>query len=372
MHKWSSLICSVFLLLICLTGLPLLFAEQIDNFLHPETPYDVVPADSPRANLDQIARLSREMFPNEVVTSMFIDDDEPQIVVGLARSWEVANADPDSRHFVRFDAHTAKVLEKEEQPGEQNSITDIALRLHRDLFAGLPGELFMGAMGVCFLIALVSGVILYSPFMQKLDFGVIRKKRSRFIQWLDLHNFLGIVILVWMSVVGLTGVMNELSTPLFAIWRQTDVKQILAAFEKETPPRDGELVSLQAAYDVASSAQPAMSTTGIVFPGDADGSPNHFVFWARGRTPLTSRLYSPLLVDARTGALTAIISMPWYLRVLELCRPLHFGDYGGMPLKIIWALLDIIAIVVIGSGIYLWFSRYKSGPAGFPLEELAG
>jgi len=38
-------------------------------------------------------------------------------------------------------------------------------------------------------------------------------------------------------------------------------------------------------------------------------------------------------------------------------QPLHFGDYGGLPLKIVWALLDLIAIVVLGSGVYLWLGR---------------
>jgi uncharacterized iron-regulated membrane protein len=52
--------------------------------------------------------------------------------------------------------------------------------------------------------------------------------------------------------------------------------------------------------------------------------------------------------------------MPWYLRALEVSRPLHFGDYGGKPLKIIWALLDLVTILVLGSGLYLWLSRRTS------------
>ncbi|MHC2630366.1 putative iron-regulated membrane protein [Bradyrhizobium liaoningense] len=43
-----------------------------------------------------------------------------------------------------------------------------------------------------------------------------------------------------------------------------------------------------------------------------------------------------------------------------MSRPLHFGDYGGLPLKIIWALLDFAAIVVLASGVYLWLGRCKS------------
>lgn len=51
--------------------------------------------------------------------------------------------------------------------------------------------------------------------------------------------------------------------------------------------------------------------------------------------------------------------MPWYITALLLSQPLHFGDYGGMPLKIIWALLDLVTIVVLVSGVYLWWKRLR-------------
>jgi uncharacterized iron-regulated membrane protein len=41
-------------------------------------------------------------------------------------------------------------------------------------------------------------------------------------------------------------------------------------------------------------------------------------------------------------------------------QPLHFGDYGGLTMKIIWALLDIITIIVLASGIYLWLGKRRS------------
>jgi hypothetical protein len=32
--------------------------------------------------------------------------------------------------------------------------------------------------------------------------------------------------------------------------------------------------------------------------------------------------------------------MPWYAQALLVSQPLHFGDYGGLPLKLLWAVLD--------------------------------
>jgi uncharacterized iron-regulated membrane protein len=53
--------------------------------------------------------------------------------------------------------------------------------------------------------------------------------------------------------------------------------------------------------------------------------------------------------------------LPWYVATLLISQPLHFGDYGGMPLKIIWAILDIITIVVLVTGLYLWLRRRQAG-----------
>ncbi len=245
------------------------------------------------------------------------------------------------------------------------------LSLHKDLFAGLPGELFMGTMALLFVVAIVSGVVIYGQFMRKLDFGTVRADRSPRLKWLDLHNMLGVVTLAWALVVGATGVMNELSTPLFALWQQTDVRAMLAPLRGRPVPAESELSSPQAAFDAARTALPGMTISSVVFPGAQFGSPYHYLLWAKGQQPLTSRLFSPVLVDARSGKLDGVVAMPWYLRALEVSRPLHFGDYGGLPLKIIWALLDLVTIIVLGSGLYLWLSRRNSPAAAADAELVA-
>lgn len=70
-----------------------------------------------------------------------------------------------------------------------------------------------------------------------------------------------------------------------------------------------------------------------------------------------------MLIDARTAEVTAAPRLPWYLTALLVSQPLHFGDYGGMPMKILWALLDIATIIVLGSGLYLWLKRRQPAAA---------
>lgn len=363
-HKWTSLVCTAFLLVNCLTGLPLLFSDQIAQWLDPHV-YQALPADTSDASLDRLVAIGRRMYPGEIVSSLFIDDDEPQVYVWMAPSWAKLAADPRSEHFIRFDARTARVLEQSQPPSARHvSFLDLMAGLHEDLFVELPGELFLGLMALLFVVAIVSGVVLYGPFMRRLEFGTVRRGRSRRIQWLDLHNLLGVVTLAWALVVGLTGVMNELSDPLFALWQNTELRTVLAHGRGQSLPSSAQLASVEGALETARRALPGDVVTSILFPGGQAVGPGHYLLWAKGATPLTSRLFNPVLVDARTDHLTAVVHMPWYLRTLEICRPLHFGDYGGLPLKILWALLDLVTIAVLGSGLYLWLSRRRS-----PIEQ---
>ncbi len=357
-HKWSSLICTAFLLVICITGLPLVFREEIADLLNDALPYASVPDGTPNASADRFVELSRKMYPGDIIVSVFIDDYEPKAIVYMAPSWEAFNADRKTGHWIRFDSRTAQVLKQSKPLNEEGpTFLGIMLDLHRDLFAGLPGELFMGLMALLFVAAIISGIAIYGPFMRKLEFGTVRADRSARLKWLDLHNMIGVVTLAWGLVVGATGVINELSTPLFALWQQTDVRAMLQPLQGKPVPTQSELSSPQAAFDKVQAALPTMIVSSVVYPGARFGSPYHYLVWTKGKTPLTARLFSPVLVDARSGVLDNIIRMPWYLRALEVSRPLHFGDYGGMPLKIIWALLDIATIVILGSGFYLWLSR---------------
>jgi uncharacterized iron-regulated membrane protein len=369
-HKWTSLASTAFLLLICVTGLPLVFDHEIRDWLDDDPPYADLPADAPRVSLDALTAAARGMFPGQVITSVFVDDDEPQVIVAMAPSWEDVRTDPRSSHFIKFDARTAAVLKQSKPPDQRRlGVMTILLRLHMDLFAGLAGALFMGAMGLLFVAAVVSGVVLYGPIMRKLAFGTVRVQRARRVKWLDFHNLLGIVTLAWALVVGLTGAMNELSRPLFGLWQQTDVASLVGPWRGQAAPAQDELASVQAAFSTARQALPDNVATAIVYPGGQVGSPHHYLIWTKGGTPLRARLFTPVLIDARTGALTAAVQMPWYLRALEVSRPLHFGDYGGLPLKIIWALLDLVTIVVLASGLYLWLSRRRS-PLEARLAEL--
>jgi uncharacterized iron-regulated membrane protein len=186
----------------------------------------------------------------------------------------------------------------------------------------------------------------------------VRNGRSRLVRWLDLHNLIGAATIVWVVVVGLTGVINTWADLVLKIWQYGQLTEMVGPFKTAPIPR--HMVSVQNAVETATEKLPGMVPSFIAYPATAFTSRAHYAVFMRGATPVTSRLLQPVLIDASNGRFTATREMPWYVKTLLLSQPLHFGDYGGMPLKIIWALLDILTIVLLGSGLYLWTARRPS------------
>jgi len=364
-HRWSSLVCTLFLLMLCITGLPLIFYHEIEHVLGNAVEAKVLPAGTPEASLDKVMASAKAFIPNGHVQFVSWDDEEPGLVYTSIA--DRPDAPPDDNRFLVHDSRTAEVLA---EPPFRDSVMFFIWQLHVDMFAGLPGKLFLGFMGLLFVVAIVSGVVVYGPSMRKLDFGTVRKNRVRAVRWLDLHNLLGIAVTAWMLVVGLTGVINTWADLVVQYWRSTELVQMLGAHAGKTRP--ATLASVQKVVDVANAKLPEMKPSFVAFPGSSFASTGHYVAFMQGNSPLTARLLRPVVVDAATGDFTDTRELPWYVTALLISQPLHFGDYGGLPLKIIWAVLDVLTIIVLVTGLYLWFFRRRPTAANRFADEMEG
>lgn len=359
-HKWSSLVSTIFLLMLCITGLPLIFHHEIDDLLHDSAhPAEVAPGTQP-VSLDQVLQNVHERYPGRVVQFLSWDDENPGVLFLSIN--DSVSADPMTNQFARFDANTGSFLD---EPDFNGRFTMIMYRLHTDMYAGLSGKLFLGLMGLFFVAAIVSGIAIYGPFMRKLKFGAIRVNRTRAVRWLDWHNFLGIVVIAWTLVVGATGVVNTWADLVVKVWQFTQLSEMLGPGRDRPVPT--KLASVEDAMQLARSKLPDMEPQTVAFPGTIFAGPAHYVIFFKGNTPLTSRLLKPVVIDGETGAFTDMQDMPWFVTTLLISKPLHFGDYGGMTLKVIWAILDVITIIILVTGLYLWIARRRL-PAEQPPE----
>ena len=350
-HKWTSLVCTVFLLYLCITGLPLIFHHEIEEATRqwrlPE-----MPEGTPHESFDAIVAAAQARHPERVVQFAFVDDDEPDgVLVALAET-------PLAQQGIKYVVVDARTAQPVGEPDLESGVMYVLLKLHVDMFAGLPGKLFLGIMGLLFAAAVVSGVVVYKPYMRQREFASVRN-RTQWLRWLDLHNVLGIVTVAWVLVVGLTGVINTWADLAIKFWQFDQMTAMTAPYRGQPPLRPEDRGSVAQAIATAQSTLPQLELSFVAFPETLFSSPHHYNVFMRGTNPLTSRLITPVLVDARTGAMTDTRPLPWYITSILVSQPLHFGDYGGMPLKIVWALLDAITIVVLGSGLYLWLVKRR-------------
>jgi uncharacterized iron-regulated membrane protein len=360
-HKWTSLVCTAFLLMLCLTGLPLIFHEELEDLTGHRAPLETVAPGTVPPTLDAVVDGVLAQRPGEVAQSLLFEPDLPVVIVATAPR---VDASPREAHMQPVDLRTGKLAPP---PPQREGFIWFVRELHVRMFLGLPGTLCLGAMGLLFLAATVSGVVIYAPFMRKLTFGAVRVGQSRRLVWLDLHNLLGIATAGWLLVVGVTGVFNSLDEPLAHQWRNGQLAEMRAPYADASPL--ARLGSLDAAVATARRASPDMEPSVIAYPGSFFATPHHYNVFMRGASPVTERLLKPTLVDAETAVLTDTRDMPLHIRALFLARPLHFGDYGGLLLKVVWALLDIVAIIVLVSGLHLWGARARI-PAAVRANDL--
>ena len=162
---------------------------------------------------------------------------------------------------------------------------------------------------------------------------------------------------MWATVVALTGTINTAVVPVTEWWKADQLARL--AHPGEVPAKQG-LAPLQPAFDRALAAAPDMRPQFIAFPGVAYSSARHYAIFLQGSTPLTAKLLTPAFVDARSGRLDAVRPMPWYMQALLFAQPLHFGDYAGLPMKLLWAVLDLLTVAVLWTGLRLWFARGRA------------
>jgi uncharacterized iron-regulated membrane protein len=149
-HTWTSLICTAFLLMLALTGLPLIFHHEIDHLLGDERRTgqgSCLPIPRP-STLQQLVRAKAEAHrPGEVMQYLRLG----------RRRQECRPHDygPHCRHRAQFLPHLyARRSHRRSQlktPSANGGLMMVMLRLHVDMFAGLPGKLLCWPLWGCCL-----------------------------------------------------------------------------------------------------------------------------------------------------------------------------------------------------------------------------
>lgn len=356
LHRWASLLATLPFLVLCLTGTVLIFHTEIDRALGV-VPQSAGASASAAVPIAQAVANVLAAHPGERALSIGIDAEAfPGVLL------VVTGAEAD-RNFDRAKLRFADLATGQPtgDPDAGYSFTGFLLQLHAQWFLGLVGELIGALVALLVLLSLLSGLVVYAPYVRRIAFGVLRRGRGRRLLQLDLHNFIGAVVMGWALVVTITGLLLGFGTLATGIWQFNELAGFRAQAATQAPVDVLQPpVGLDAAIHAAlSTAEPGWRVTTAIFPGTDFSTSRHYTVLLSGSEGIDQRLFRAALIDAVSGEVAAQRELPAYLKAIVLSQPLHFGDYAGLPLKILWTLCTWLTLFITVNGAWLWWDRRR-------------
>jgi uncharacterized iron-regulated membrane protein len=258
-----------------------------------------------------------------------------------------------------LDPGTGRVIGRDDPAG---GFLGLVHDFHHDLFAGRNGRLVTGIAGWLLTGLCLSGVALWWPGRGRVAakatmfrHATLRRRRA----W-TVHNTLGIASATLLGVIACTAT--------YFTWREGYTRALLALTRQGDPPRPPaaalEVGSVWAPADrfllAAQAAWPAAQVTTIRYP-------------LRAGEPVSVRMRGPgdwrhvgsdvvylHPVTAQVLRVDTWAAKPWALRILDRFPPLHSGEAGGWPLRVLWALLGLAPAGLFFTGFRLWWKRTLS------------
>ncbi len=341
-HHWCGLLAGVFLLLISLTGAILVFDDDIDSTLFAKHKRLAVPAT--HLTFDASFEKIRAAYPGWEIRI-------PELPATLHENILYELRQGKLRKWLFVHPATGEVQSQVERADLR--FTYILLNIHYNLFSGTPGKVVVLLVGIAFLISLVTGIILYRKsigkvllFRQKISFRTPR------IMFSSLHRVLG----VWGLLFNLLMCLSGLFLSYLVVNNAIKPKNKSIAVPALTYSVDEAMAKARAAY-------PDFTITYLRFPVNAEGSLQ--LLGRLQEDPLYyGKYYSGLSVGEKGEIAKALFlrDSPWYVRMFRVLQPLHFGDYAGLWVKIIYSVGAILPALLSITGFLLWRSRSQVKP----------
>lgn len=352
-HLYLGIFLSIQVLVLFASGAILLFKDEIESASIPiETPSTSCCANE--AAFDKALEGARISQPLDRPLSIAFDESDPSTLV--VRLGENGSREFRGAKKLFFDAETGLAKDPKDENAKNRRFFDWMLELHRDFLMGSTGKLYVGVLGLLYAFTLISGFLIYGGFMKKLSYSEVRASTARF-RFADLHKYIGISVFVWSLLIGLTGAFLAFNGTLLRLYQYTELRDLKSSLA-DTGPSE-KWPSLQQVIASAQEAQPESHVDFIAFPDTQFSTPGHFMVLTKGQTQFTEHLSSLVVVDAATGRQASVRELPFYLKILMLSEPLHFGDYGGPILKIAWLILTILTSALPVSGLLILYHRKK-------------
>jgi uncharacterized iron-regulated membrane protein len=351
-HRWSSLIATPFLLILFLTGIPLIFSDEIEQLTHIEewVQSGQVNSDKKISSLQEAIEETKKSFPLKTPLYIFFDKDDKNI--SYLKLDDSTNTDENDAILFKIDLNKGEIQDEIERGF---SLMHFLFRLHVDLYSGLYGKWFLGFMTFFGIISILSGIVVFLPYKKK-AFQLIKNNKSNIYTYITRHNIASVWMIGWALIISLTGLINAFADPLLRSSHDKQIENILSDSKF-----DNAKFNLDDAIRLVQEVNPGMNIQKLAYPETLLSGKNFFTFYLHGKSHLEMYLTKMVYVDLEGQLVDKNLntSRPWYIKILQLSKPLHFGDFGGIFLKIIWFIFDAFFLYIIYTGVVILLLRRK-------------
>ena len=343
-HSWSALAVCLPLLVICLTGSVLVFKHEIDSLLmHDKVRVEPLPQ---RQSLDTLRDMVNETYPRHEVVgwTLFEDPARADLVYVMAHGssdWS----------YLLLDQYRADVLAP--VVSTTHYLTDWLLELHYTLLLHDAGLLLSGLIAVILCLLGITGLWLHRSFWKNLF--TLRTKARRVLYYSDLHKLVGAYASPVLLVLGVTGAYWNLTHFAHEVEEHAGGQE---HYKMQARLYNDEL-SLQSMHDRSEQTLPDFDATYISLPWEP-GQGIRFFGDINSSNPLLSQYASSVHFDAQSGDLKEVYDIREQgvsAKTVDSFRRLHFGDFAGLPSRIIWCLFGLAPAVLAFTGVSLWLKR---------------
>jgi uncharacterized iron-regulated membrane protein len=359
-HLWLGVLLGLYTAVIGLTGSALVFRGQIDRQLSPAL--FAVNATAPhRAPLAPVLRTIAAQFPLEHVEG--IDNlsrpSHPAIVYLSTGS----GAEGSDQRMVSIDQATGRILGSRMRYA---GFLGVCANLHYYLLAGPTGYVINGVCACAFLLLCCTGWMLWWPGRSGLRRGLRVHWRARWkrLNW-DLHAVGGFWTNPLLIAVVATGILFVFPKPILdcLAWAGGAKTAVVTQWlSSPQPPASGTgTISPDAALAQASGILREHGSRDVIHYL-AVPTPTYAVYDAIAYRPHGAHYALPtyLYLNAHTGKLLAYKdarALPRTLQWATYAYAVHFGEFGGLWIKVLWVMLGILPAALWVTGLLLWWNR---------------
>lgn len=364
-HHWAGLYCGIIIAVLSLTGALAVFIPEIDLFIQKQY-YSVSSTPSNKLNIGKSIAQAQKEYPG--MTGLIVDlPEKPGQVAGLNFFVGGGKHLGVQRYYFFVDAGKDEIVGSRNQ---QNSLANYLRQMHVRLYDGYWGRQLVGLGGIALLVVAITGLLIYSDFMKRQPYPKLRKGRGLRILLADWHKILGISALAFNIVIAITGAWLGLQ-PKIMTWFKIKTPNNFKPEVVITPDEDKKTtVHWDNLLDVAKKEFPDLIPKGIEASDDGSST---ITFQGNIAGQAYERNANVLVISKtdlkpvfKYDVRTAPLSHKFYF----IQEALHFGDFGGLGLKILYAILGLTSgfLSISGFVVYLYRMDKKKVKRHSPLK----